>query len=140
MSDHTTFPTPSVDEDALEELNALGEARLDRLVAVLGKPRHLTLSVWDAERTREWELSAVPGKLAVLGAPLDYDVSRQETVDEFRADPELDAAMTALVDAIDLGASLAYRLFCGEDDEWCFDLGYFRLAGVPVHLEIVATW
>ena len=122
MPDHTSFPPPSVDEEALEELNSLGRARLDRLVAVLGKPRHLTLSVWAAERTREWELSAVPSKLAVFGAPLDYEVSRQETVDEFRADRELDAALTALVDAIDLGVNLAYRRFCGEDDECALSL------------------
>lgn len=141
MPDHTSFPPPSVDEDALDELNRDGASHFARLVAVLGEPRHLTLSAWDAERTREWELTARPIVSATSGLIVGYMVSIRETANEFHCEaPALDAALSVLVYALDLGADLGHLRFEGEDAEWRMELGHFRLAGVPVLLAVTALW
>lgn len=90
---------------------------------------------------REWALCAKPSILSAGGLPLDYEVARRATVDEFPARlPEPGVALGALADALDLGDDLANLRFEGEDDEWRMELGRFRVAGKPAAFAVVASW
>ncbi len=141
MPDPKTFPPSGADEALLARLNASGQAHYRHLVAALGEPRELTLCAWCVGLEREWALCAKPSILSAGGLPLDYEVSRRSTVDEFPARlPEPGIALAALADALDLGDDLANLRFEGEDDEWRMELGRFRVAGKPAAFAVVASW